>query len=196
LSLPLRSEVTNGLVFCADSGYALIPGLGARGFARQLIYIAVLLGAVAILILGKRFITLPRMGIVRFAARRTRRVKSVMILGVFCFIAALILIPLRQYIAAKSVMLSGAFVGLIITAPLSLLAYWLDFPRLALVGILFTASVLGSELLYPLVGEPRDGLISFGASGLILIIIGLALLRKFVAGNSVTTEALPEGEHE
>ena len=72
-------------------------------------------------------------------------------------------------------------VGLfLITVPLSILAYFLEFHRLYVYAILFGLGFFNSELLYPFVGSPLDLFLSQGLIGIAVILIGLGHLIQFL----------------
>ena len=69
---------------------------------------------------------------------------------------------------------------LLITAPLCVIAYLLDFDRLYAYAVLYGISFPIAELIHPYVGTPLDGLIVYGISSGIGFIVGLVYLIRFV----------------
>ena len=63
---------------------------------------------------------------------------------------------------------------------LSIGAYLVDFPNMYLYGAIIGLGIPITELLQRYIGSPIDGLITFGISGLILLIFGLYNLSKFI----------------
>lgn len=141
--------------------------------------------AVLFLIFAKKYITIPRLGFVKFGAKRKKTKKRLLIFLVFnCALALLFLF----------VNISGIFeilnigglaeplvIGLLlITVPLSVLAYFLEFHRLYIYAILFGLGFFISELVYPFVGSPLDLFLSLGLLGIVVIFIGLGYFVQFL----------------
>jgi hypothetical protein len=143
------------------------------------------LGAVLILILGKRYITIPRLGYVEFGPKRQKakeRLKYFIIMNITAF-ALVIVLPLSGIlgdlpIGNYSTALIIGFV--VIWLPLSVLAFILKFSRLYIYAIMGGISFFLTEIFFPLVGEPLDTILSFGIIGGIIFIIGIIFLIKFI----------------
>ena len=141
--------------------------------------------AVLFLILGKKYITVPRIGFVKFGAKRKKVKKSLLGFLIFNMILAFLLLFVN---------ISGFFnwlnigvlteplvIGLLlITVPLSVLAYFLEFHRLYIYAIFFGLGFFISELLYPLVGAPLDLFLSQGMIGIAVFSIGLVYFVQFL----------------
>ena len=141
--------------------------------------------AVLFLILGKKYITVPRIGFVKFGAKRKKVKKSLLGFLIFNMILAFLLLFVN---------ISGFFnwlnigvlteplvIGLLlITVPLSVLAYFLEFHRLYIYAIFFGLGFFISELLYPLVGAPLDLFLSQGMVGIAVFSIGLVYFVQFL----------------
>jgi hypothetical protein len=143
------------------------------------------LGAILILMLGKRYITIPRLGYVEFGPKRQKakhKLGYFIIINIMVF-ALLLALPLSGILGDLSLRnsLTALLIGfLIIWLPLSVVAFILSFSRLYIYAIMGGISFYLTEILYPLVGEPFDAIISFGIIGGIMIIIGIALLVRFL----------------
>jgi hypothetical protein len=91
--------------------------------------------AVLFLILGKKFITIPRMGFVKFGAKRKKMKKRLLAFLIFNVILAFLLLFINISGFFNMLNIGGLteplVVGLLlITVPLSILAYFLEFHRL------------------------------------------------------------------
>lgn len=138
-----------------------------------------------ILVFGKKYITTPRLGFVKFGEIRKKTKKKLLIILLINAVVACILLffrisnffhPLHLNASIESLVIGILF----ITLPFSVIAYFLDFYRLFIYA---TSSGLGfffTELIYPIVGEPYDVLLSFGAIGVTIITIGLVYLAQFL----------------
>jgi hypothetical protein len=141
--------------------------------------------AVLFLILSKKYITIPRLGYVKFGAKRKKLKKRLLAFLVFNVILAIVFLfvnisgifdPLNI-----GVYIEPLVIGLLlITIPLSILAYFLEYHRLYIYAILFGMGFFNSELLFPLVGSPLDLFLSLGLVGIIVILIGSVYLAIFI----------------
>ena len=143
------------------------------------------ISAVFILFLGKQKITIPRMGFVKFGQKRKKTVKRLIIFLVINLLIALSFMFINMTDILALFHIEGLFqpflIGiLIITLPLTLLAFFLDFKRLYIYAIIMGMSFAITELLFSFVGEPYDALISFGSIGGGVTTIGLVLLARFL----------------
>jgi len=146
-------------------------------------YIIILFLAEIIFFAGKKYITIPRMGKVKFSnIRRTKRLKVSIVLGISVLLGFIIfLLTVTKNIPVISEIPLGALVfGINAIIVFSAMAYLLDFPRLYLYGIFFAASIVLVEFSYNYVGANYDNLIGFGLFGGIITIIGLAYLYRFL----------------
>lgn len=141
--------------------------------------------AVLFLILGKKLITVPRIGYVKFGVKRKKMKKRLLGFLLFNFILAVLFLFINLSGLFESLNIGGLteplLIGLLlITVPLSILAYFLEFHRLYIYAIFFGLGFSISELLYPLVGSPLDLFLSLGLGGIIVILIGLIYFIKFL----------------
>jgi hypothetical protein len=140
---------------------------------------------VLILIFGKKYITIPRLGFVKFGEKRKKIKKRLLIFLIINVVVAFVLLFFRISGIFSSLQLNTSIESLIIgilfiTLPFSVFAFFLDFYRLFFYAILSGLGFFFTELIYPLVGEPYDVLLSFGAIGIIITTIGLIYLVQFL----------------
>ena len=141
--------------------------------------------AVLIITLGKRYITKPRMGLVKFGKERKKRKKWLMVVlllnVIFSIIVFILTITgnLNQFFVPS--LFTPLAIGLMgLTVPLSLVSFYLQVPRFYLYALLGGFGFFFSELLYPFVGEPWDIVISYGGIGGMILIIGLGIFIRFL----------------
>ncbi len=152
----------------------LLIGMGVRTVTDNVWFTFLALSSVLVWPLGKRLVTIPRVGLAKFGpARRAKQFKITVIIVV----AVLATFALWIYAANSGVNLpdaaSAAVVGGFITFIFWLLAYFLDFRRLYLYAPLFASTLALSEVFE----DPIPGYAALGAGGLILLIGALYLLR-------------------
>ena len=140
---------------------------------------------VLFLILGKKYITVPRIGFVKFGAKRKKIKMRLLAFLVFNLVLAFLFLFVNISGIFEMINIGGIIeplvIGLLlITVPLSVLAYFLEFNRLYVYAIFFGLGFFNSELLYPFVGSPIDIFLSQGLVGIAVFSIGLIYLIKFL----------------
>jgi hypothetical protein len=136
-------------------------------------------------LLGKKFITQPHLGKVKFGIKqKSRKLKIVIVLSINTII--LLIVYIIQLINPAlwlifPVYIQGLITGLLfITVPLCFAAYFLQYPRLYFIAILVGLSFFLSDLFSIYIPEPFDALIAFGIISFIIIFIGMISLIKFI----------------
>lgn len=175
--------------FMASLGILGIIGLRDTETWIWLIGYTVLVGGVCVLfMLGKRYITVPRLGMVKFGpARKRRKITLTIILGIsVMFNIVLLLLTmgvikapvwLDQFVSQmtrKGLMdiFVPLFAGLFITVVMCLIAYFLEFYRGMFIALLFGLGVF--------VDMSFDLPVAMVASAAIVAIPGLILLIRFI----------------
>jgi len=135
--------------------------------------------------LGKKYITKQRMGQVKFGKERKKRKKWLMVVLVLNVVFAVIVFILTISGNLDQFFMPGLFtplaIGLMgITVPLSGVSFYLQVPRFYIYALLGGFGFFFTELLYPLVGEPWDIVISYGSIGGIILIIGIGIFIRFL----------------
>ena len=142
------------------------------------------IGVLLVFFVGKKYVTRPRMGFVKFGQIRKKRNK---ILGLF--IGLMVVFTLITFIftilGAFQLQLPGFMVMLLIgllfiTLPFSIVAYFLQLKRLYIYALLGGFGLFTSELLVPIIGAPYHDIITFGGIGLVISITGLTIFLKFL----------------
>lgn len=168
-------DIQFGLLFLV---FAWIPVLEVLGISR---YLGYLLLIIPILLpwLGKRIITIPRMGAVEFGSKRKSKKRLLSVIGIIILVLTL---PLFIMIGGGGI--SGRMGWLLVAAfglPIFVIAiYSMDFPRLYIYAAILIAAVVESEFLLGYVDNPLNAVISFGIPGIIIFVIGFILLIKFI----------------
>jgi len=146
------------------------------------------INALLIFILGKKFITIPRLGIVKFGPKRKSKQQKLKLFLFAFFILNIVLLILPFTNLINSIRFEPLFIALIlglgaITLPFVVVAYFLDFTRLYIYAFLAGLGFFLSEVLYPFVGSPLDTLLPFGITGGVIVVIGLyhfiSFLKKY-----------------
>ena len=159
-------------------GLVLLSGWVSSLAGSDLLHLVLMFATLVVFALGKRFVTVPRMGLVEFGADRkakNRKVAAllffVVLLGVALYIVAVTNIEVLGWRPDRG-SLTTLGLSLVILVIFGGIAYWMDFPRMMLLGLAFAAAFAGSRLL--------DSHITFLIAGALVLGWGLALLVSFV----------------
>jgi len=132
---------------------------------------------------GKKFITTPRMGLVKFGPQRKAKLKKTRavlclsaLLGVIMFVLRAMWnvewaarIPIPAYVwAVQAIVVFG------------LGAYFLDVSRFYAYGVLYAIPVPVGFLLLQNTGLPGFMFLPFGVSGVVMVLIGAVLFIRFL----------------
>jgi hypothetical protein len=174
-------DITLGFLFLV---IAFNPLLYKTGVPRAIIYLIELVLAGSILIVGKRYITLPRAGIMKPLARRQKTAWKVLLSGIILFILLTSIILLKSFgilsLSLENLSITPLIISLAFLILFTILAAVMSYFMIFLAGLLFAISIPISEILFPILGEPLDSLIPFAASGLIILVIGMIRLFSFI----------------
>lgn len=138
----------------------------------------------------------PRVGMVKFgAARRSRLLKFNLVMLIVNIIAPALGIWASFNSEVLSGRLTSAFFGLICLMLLSIAAYFLDFRRLYVYGLLVGLSPLVGEWLYIHQNASHHGFpITFGITAGIMIITGSLVFLRLLRNYPVPIEAVTSQE--
>lgn len=153
----------------------------------DLMIILIIWNTIAFLVfyLGKKFVTTPRIGIVKFGDKRKARQRRLRIFLAINVLFGFIIFFLTFFGLLEFLSLTGSLAPLIIglvaiTFPFTIIAYFLDFNRLYIYGLIGGLTFFMSDIIYSVLGSPLDSIIGFGVPGGIIIFIGLSFLIKFL----------------
>lgn len=172
-------------ILILGNGFASIFDAEQNTGVYFMVLIAIIGVGLAVFIAGKKLVTEPRMGKVKFGkARKVRKAKTSIILSINALVlliiflitantggSAIIMDPLVQ------LLLMGIF---LMALPLCLVGYFLQFPRLYLYGVLFGTLFFFVEILRLFVASPFNVLIAFGTVGGVITITGIVVLIQFL----------------
>jgi hypothetical protein len=157
---------------------AWIPVFESAGIPRYYGY-AFLLILAPIPWLGKRFITIPRLGAVEFGEKRKSRRQYTVLIGIG---AIILILPLLIIMSAQGFPggLTWRTAGLIAAPVVAIAVYFMDYPRMYIYAAALLFSILESEMLISYVGTPLNFFISFAIPGVAILVFGLKLLVSFM----------------
>jgi hypothetical protein len=145
--------------------------------------------------LVRKYVVTPRVGMVKFGSwRKTRLMKFNVVMFVAGLVALILGILSAVNFAAVPGWMHTARFSLIILIGFSVAAYFLNFTRLYIYGVLFALSPLVGEWLYVYMKAPHHGFpITFGISAGIAILVGLAKFIRLLRDYSIPAEESPSG---
>lgn len=151
---------------------------------------------IAIWLVRKHVVT-PRIGLVKFGSARKRKLSKFTFLMLFANIIALIA---GIFFALNSSVESGyiysSFLGFMVLILSSIAAYYLDFARLFIYGLLFVISLFVGEWLFFNFKVSHHGFpITFSIAAGIIIITGLVIFIRLVRKHPLPiNESITEGK--
>lgn len=191
-----RFTFSDGLYDMAYGSLLLFTAIAP--ILREMIYLGyiffMILPAPLIILLGKRYISVPRMGIVKFNYNRSQSKNKILLMIAILFPLTVLMVVLTS-LGMFQVKVGGYIVplgaGLFALILLSSIAYILDYPHFYLYAVSIGLGIPLVELIEPIVGEPFDYIISFGISGTLILIYGAMTLIKFIKKYPIPKEEIP-----
>ncbi len=177
----VRATFEDGLMdTCIGS---LMVGSGLRGLTDSLWYYLIILGGPLLLLIGKRLITAPRMGQVRFGPqRRAKHRRTRLVVGsAVAATWALLFLSMLGRAPAGGLIAPILVVG--VTAVFMLMAYYAGFERMYLYGLLMGIYMTLEETFGHPVG-PVAGIVAGGVA----LLIGAVVLARFVRAYPIPVE--------
>ena len=189
-------DIFLGLILMAIAVSAFLSKIGVPELQTMIVLIGLEMVAIIFLIAGKKHITVPRIGHVKFGAMRRAKLTKMRIVlalsvlfGLVALIAGVAMQGDSSGINSPKVLFPlGWMVNALIV--FGLMAYFMDFPRLYIIGMLYAVTV-------PIAGALREfaeidvGYIVFGIAAAIILVMGLVILSRFLRDHP-----LPAGEVE
>lgn len=193
-------DIFLGLLLLAMAISALLSDIGASQPLQYGTLIALEALAILVLLVAKRLITVPRMGRVKFGPKRRRKLSKVSVilaisalLGVAFFLAAQAITGnLSKWMTLEFIFPAGWVVNCIVI--FSLMAYFLDFSRLYVIGLMYAIAV-------PLDIVQREftsidlTFAAFGAPAAIILLMGAVVFIRFLRDYPLLTEAASVSNH-
>jgi len=162
----------------------MFVGMGLRELADNIMFTFLIFMGILVMIFGKRFITTPRMGLVRFNERRRTRRKWVLfvILGANLLTGALLVVTLFTGFKPGPEV-SAPIIGGSILLIFLLIAYLLDYWKFAVYGGVLVVGIVLMEL-----GAEMAASLFLITGGAALIAYGGYLIITFLRENPLKEE--------
>ncbi len=186
-------DIYLGLVFTNFALGALLDRLELSEGPRMALTLGYFAIIMVLFIGAKRYVTMPRMGQVRFGPQRKRKLnKARIVLG------ASVLLGLAAFLSAGADVAPSVDALVIIFAAnilivLGATAYFMDYERLYLWAILFALSLPVGEILKEY-ADLSDPALVFFVSGGIATVTGALLFIRFLRDYPISREGAPDDE--
>jgi hypothetical protein len=172
-----------------DILFGIMMIMGAiRALTDNVVFTFLILVGVLVPILGKRYITSPRVGIVRFNQNLRFQQKKL----VYAFIVAIVIIISLVILSIGRIWIFygyiSLFVAMLLALVLGMLAYFLDYWPLFLYGLMMATT----EIIWGIYGIPTGPIIEIVFGGTALF-IGLTMMIRFLRKYSLPKEEMVNG---
>lgn len=190
-------DIYLGLLLGLMGASGLLDRSGLTEDAGMAIYIGLLVLVMLAFWAAKRFITVPRIGQVKFGReRKVRRFKTALVLFasvVFGLVVMLLATAARQNTAPDFPWqaLMPALWALNMLVVFGAMGYFLDYERLYFIGLMYAITIPLNEILITL-AEIRIGPYLFFVCGLLIVAVGIFFLIRFLRKYPV----IQEGTHD
>jgi cytochrome bd-type quinol oxidase subunit 2 len=157
----------------------LLLSLGVTALTNSnTVHVVLTLAALAVFFCGKRFVTVPRMGLVAFGAERKAKKTKIaavltltFVLGVALYIVVTLSSGAVEWMRDQTVLFPLG-VGVMMLAVFTLMGCWMDFGRMYFIGLVFALAFTGMMLLHnPIV---------FFVAGTVVLLPGLFIFVRFL----------------
>lgn len=193
-------DIFLGLLLLVLAVGALLSNSGASEGLTMTILVALQAVVFLAFIAGKKCITVPRMGFVKFGPKRKRKIRKSRIIllvsvlaGAVVFLVAALVV--RSYPAGRPklvFLLPAAWIANSIII-FSLLAYYLDCSRLYAYGVLFALPVPFDVMVKEYVGVNLSP-IAFAVPAIIMLVVGIVLLVCFLLKYPKQLQEIADGK--
>jgi hypothetical protein len=178
-------DIFLGLLLLAMAIWALLSDVGFSESLGMAILIGLEVLAMLVLWVGKKIITVPRMGQVKFGPKRKARLNWVrvvlfisVLVGAGVFVAGLAMRMNRPEWLNAAFFAPAAWVVNAMVV-FSLGAYFLEFNRLYLIGVLYALPV-PLDIMFRKFADIDLTFIAFGVPAAVILIIGLVVFARFL----------------
>ncbi len=144
----------------------------------------------------RKYMVTPRIGVVKFGLpRKTKLAKFNVVMLVINIIAFILGLVAATSFGIVSGQIYSIVFGMLLLIGFSLAAYFLDFSRLYIYGLLAGFSPLIGEWLWAHGYATHHGFpITFGTAAGIMILVGLVVFARLLRDNPVPIEGIPSDE--
>ena len=144
----------------------------------------------------RKWVVVPRMGVVKLGrARKTKLLKLSIVMLVVNVVAFIVGIVAAMTVGSVPGQMPAIILGLTLLIGFSVAAYFLDFTRLYVYGLLVGLSPLIGEWLWTQGLASHHGFpITFGTAAGIMMLVGLFVFFRLLRDNPVPIEGMPMEE--
>lgn len=155
-------------------GLMFITG-GIRTLTDNVWFTLLIIVAIAVPNIGKRYITIPRLGMVKFGPRRVKRQIFMLLIILAAVVISVAILVVSQSGGLEGRLLGDVVFGVMVIAVTGTMGHFLEYPRLIIHGFIFAAILLISGQ-YGL----EAGGYAYLVGGTISLTIGLVTFLAFL----------------
>ena len=186
-------DIIIGLILLVSILSSTLSELEVADLIRISIYVPLMFLCPVIYVLGKKYVTIPRLGLVKFSPERKAKRTKVIIIMV---ISQLVLLTIL-FIAIVKPFEVGFLLSIIVTLNIfvafALIAYYLDYSRMYIIGVLFAMSEPMYYFLDHNTNITHIGLIAYGIPAIIILVMGTVALWQFLQKYPLPSEGTANG---
>jgi hypothetical protein len=178
-------DIFLGLLLLAMAISALLSDVGFSESWGMAILIGLQVLAMLVLWAGKKIITVPRMGRVKFGPKRKAKLNWVrVVLFISVLVGAGVFLVASAMRGNRPEWLNAAFfapAAWVVNAIVvfSLGAYFLDFSRLYLIGVMYALAV-PLDIVFRKLTDIDLSFMAFGAPAMVILFVGLVMFVRFL----------------
>ncbi|MBC8504741.1 MAG: hypothetical protein ISR58_20525 [Anaerolineales bacterium] len=183
-------DIFLGLIISQFAIVPLLTDLGWGDFWSSMVVLPIYLLALWGMRYLKKFITTPRVGLVNYHQERKSKIRKITLITTATLLSGLGFGIVFFYSDAPDGSFFPAAFSIVAMVVFGGGAYFLDFPRLIIYGLLTALSPIIGQLLWINYGAAHHGFpITFGISAAVMIIVGVFMFIRFLQRYPHPTES-------
>lgn len=179
-------DIFIGIIIISMGVYGALSGFGIEDPLGLGIYIILEVVALFIFIASKKYITKPRIGIVKPGPARKKKLNKVQIVLFISLLFGIVIILISMVLGNIGInqplpwYLIAALFAFNVFVVFGLIAHYTDNNRLYVIAVLFALTLPFLEILKMFSDSPFNTLVAFGIPGVIVICMGITYLIRFL----------------
>lgn len=186
-------DIIIGLILLVSILSSTLSEMGVSDLIRITIYLPLMFLCPVIYVLGKRYVTIPRLGFVKFGPERKAKRTKVIITLIISQLVLLIILFITIVKPFEVGFLLSIMVTLNILVAFLLIAYFFDYSRMYIIGVLVAFSEPTYYYLEHHTNITHIGLIAYGIPAIIILVMGAVALWQFLQKYPLPTEGTANG---
>ena len=144
--------------------------------------------SILIVPLGKRYITIPRVGLVKFGPARIMNQLKMLVIIAIAISATFILYFIQVYVDDPPAYLGSIWIASLVAIIFGAIGYFMNNFRLVVYGMMWASG----EILWRIYGEPTGPLLML-TFGIIIVFIGVFVTLRFIQNYPLPPKEVADG---